>query len=236
MTDFRITVDLLQKTITNKDTAAFIEILEKCGKDDYWSITNFCRLYDTDQSKINVLINQIESGLIPISDQLVLAACNVDNIKLMDLLIDLGANINMDNSGNNPGIVLMQACIHGNTKLVEYLLQKGMNPNCNSKIFIRACISQNLNMCELLLDYGFIINYDDNKIMSNIVKLIRKKNIDAIKLLIDHKFDFALLNKYCESENMDEKQKTVQMLSDCGIEAKNLPLFFCESKKKKKKN
>lgn len=146
----------------------------------------------------------------------------------MDLLIDLGANINMDNSGNNPGIVLMQACIHGNTKLVEYLLQKGMNPNCNSKIFIRACISQNLNMCELLLDYGFIINYDDNKIMSNIVKLIRKKNIDAIKLLIDHKFDFALLNKYCESENMDEKQKTVQMLSDCGIEAKNLPLFFCE--------
>ncbi|AEQ33150.1 ankyrin repeat protein [Acanthamoeba polyphaga mimivirus] len=226
MSDFRISVDLLQKTITNKDTAAFIEILEKCGKDDYWSITNFCRLYDTDQSMINILINQVESGLIPISDYLTLAACNVDNVKLMDLLINSGANINMDNSGNNPGIVLMQACAHGNTKLVEYLLQKGMNPNCNDRIFIRACLNQNLNICKLLLDNGFIINYDNNKIMRNIIKLIRKKSIDTIKLLIDHGFDFALLNKYCESENTDKKQQTVQMLLDCGIEAKNLPIFF----------
>ncbi|AUV58741.1 ankyrin repeat protein [Bandra megavirus] len=226
MSDFRISVDLLQKTITNKDTAAFIEILEKCGKDDYWSITNFCRLYDTDQSMINILINQVESGLIPISDYLTLAACNIDNIKLMDLLINSGANINMDNSGNNPGIVLMQACTHGNIKLVEYLLQKGMNPNCNDRIFIRACLNQNLNICKLLLDNGFIINYDNNKIMRNIIKLIRKKSIDTIKLLIDYGFDFALLNKYCESENTDKKQQTVQMLLDCGIEAKNLPIFF----------
>ncbi|ANB50884.1 putative ankyrin repeat protein [Powai lake megavirus] len=226
MSNFQITSSLLQKTIINKDTKTFIEILEKCGEDDYWSITNYCRLYDNDQSMINIFINRVESGLIPISDKLILSASNINNIKLMDLLVNLGANINMDNSGNNPGIVLIQACTHGNIKLIEFLLQKGINPNCdNGKALIKACINKNLDTCKLLLDNGFIINYNDEKMMYWIIKLIKKKNIDAIQLLINHGFDFSHLNKYCESENKNNGQ-TIQMLLDCGIEAKNLSLFF----------
>nr|WBF70483.1 ankyrin repeat protein [Megavirus caiporensis] len=227
MSDFRITVDLLQKTIINKNVTTFIEILEKCEENDYWPITNFCRLYDIDQTMINIFIDRIESGLIPISNHLILAASNVDNIKFMESLINLGADINIDNLGKNPGMILIQACVHGNIKLATYLLQKGMNPNSdNGKALIKACINQNLDICRLLLDNGFIIDYNNKNLMYWIIKLIKKKKINAIILLIDKGFDFSLLNKYCELENTDDKGKAVEMLLDCGIEAKNLPLFF----------
>ncbi|AGC01921.1 ankyrin repeat protein [Acanthamoeba polyphaga moumouvirus] len=121
---------------------------------------------------------------------LMIAMSNKENIKIINLLLEYGADINKcDNKGWTP---LMTSIFCGKQNIMKFFLEKGADPNksgnqlnclflvCNKMLFN----DWNLDSFKLLLNYGMNPNYN----ISTIFNLLMSDNEaqEFVKLLIDH--------------------------------------------------
>ena len=95
----------------------------------------------------------------PFPDWVLCDAAKDRSLEVMQTLIDLGADINEQDSNGLTG--LRWAVIEGRHDAAKLLLERGADPNLNCAIFSVATsqgLSDRVGMAELLLDHGAKIN------------------------------------------------------------------------------
>lgn len=148
-----------------------------------------------------------------LSNVLIEACENMHTIHIIELLLNLGANIDFEYCLSTP---LIKAIRTNNAEIVEYLLQRGANANLSfnydydkyyyfnkyrSKIkkfspLIISCQNGNLELVQILFSYGGDINTKDNDGNS---LLTETTNISILKFLIDQGIDITIKNNYGEN-------------------------------------
>ena len=104
-------------------------------------------------------------------------AINLENIDLVNLCIDKGANVNCYVNGSTP---LEVAVRRNNIKLVKLLLEKGANISCNLALAISKGHTEIIN---LLLEEEA---KEDNGILDNaLMSAVEQHNIEMVKLLLE---------------------------------------------------
>ena len=102
---------------------------------------------------IGTLKMLLESGI----NAALLIACHYGNIKIVELLLDNGADVNTPTYNNNY-MPLMTASIRGHIKIVRKLLDAGAVVNAQDDggwtALHLACYDGHMNIVELLLDNG----------------------------------------------------------------------------------
>lgn len=104
---------------------------------------------------INVVINY--RGWTPLH-----VACRYGRVKCVQILIQVGANVNVVNYSNRPPLHF--ACEYGHVGCAELLIQAGANVNfkSNHRNFLHyACVFDNVECVELLIKSGADINVVD---------------------------------------------------------------------------
>ena len=129
---------------------------------------------------------------------------NINNIlETMNLLMDAGADINLNNKKNNNSILIaVKNSKYYGIEQVKLLIEKGkININSryksNKNLLSYACyyfsISSSYQAIEYLINLGIDINVQDKKGYTPLMYLIAKSNnitpelIDCIKLLLNAK-------------------------------------------------
>ncbi|ANB51082.1 hypothetical protein [Powai lake megavirus] len=81
-------------------------------------------------------------------------------------------------------------------KSLTLLLNHGADINYNNgHAFLNTCKSGHLNVCRFLLDHGLIIDYTNPNIVTGVEIIIKRQNLNIIKLLLEYGFNFSFLNK-----------------------------------------
>ena len=139
--------------------------------------------------KANLNIKNLKSGLTPLH-----IACYNDNLEMIKILLEGGANINeVDNKGNTPLSFLVK---YGKDKLIKFLKENGadINKKNNSKnTAIEISIQYgNLECIKVFLELG----YEINKVIQGEMSLLGIATInnkkDIIKYLIEKGADINL--------------------------------------------
>jgi ankyrin repeat protein len=104
-----------------------------------------------------------------------------EEIKLakLDMLIKLGANVNVVNKNNTP---LMMACVFGHEKIARWLIDNGANIHQKDDVgrdalIIASWIGHNEKILELLIDNGADVNQKDNEGETALIKASSSGNI-----------------------------------------------------------
>jgi len=126
------------------------------------------------------------------------------NIKMMQFLLDAGANINKikDSSGNT---VLLTLSMSRSLKIncIELLLKYGADPNVKNKEGLTplccACMYRNIHVVHLLLTYGAQVNCIDGYSSSILHYSIQKGNYQITEMLINCGADVNVQNKFGET-------------------------------------
>ena len=119
------------------------------------------------------------------------------NIAIFELLLDAGTDINAKK--NHVEHVLMLACKHGDTTLVELLLASGVDPSVSGTksecyLFIRyekatplhaACANSHLPVVQLLLDHGADIEKTNESSATPLIAAVRANDLSVICSLLD---------------------------------------------------
>ena len=104
---------------------------------------------------------QDDNGWTPL---MVVCDSDTPNIDLVELLVQSGADINVE-GGKTKAIALLQATMHGHTQIVQYLLYKGADINALSKngysSLMIACLFKHEDIVHLLLNYRADVNTQD---------------------------------------------------------------------------
>ncbi|KAJ5281458.1 ankyrin repeat-containing domain protein [Penicillium angulare] len=119
---------------------------------------------------ISAVTKSLNSGINPniqIGKTLnpLVAAVEVDNLELIQLLLNAGADVNLPLEHGHFGSVLVAACYHGNHKSVELLLEAGATVDMQvlhgdyGTALVAACCSETTKSAEILLDAGANPNF-----------------------------------------------------------------------------
>jgi ankyrin repeat protein len=121
-------------------------------------------------------------------------ACLHNNYKMVKLLIEHGADVNIMNlDGNTP---LMEACIHNNYKMVKLLIEHGVDVNakdkCQETALMRACKHRNYKSVKFLIKNGANIKTTNHLGETPLGVACFRGNSKIAKLLLDNGADIGL--------------------------------------------
>nr|URM61866.1 ankyrin repeat domain containing protein [Mimivirus sp.] len=179
--------ELLDKIFQNNDEDSLIKLLKSNLYDyDMSNIICYCSKYDSD------LCIVIFDELKNMNSNLINHAIDVSMRTLNDKLLECVYNYDLDHDQCSKLFVDM--CNGHSIKPLLFLLNRGADINYNHGIaFIGACKSRCPDICKFVLDHGLIIDYNNPNIIFGIKLLIRERNLDLIKLLLEYGFDFSFL-------------------------------------------
>ena len=117
-----------------------------------------------------------------------------NNYKKVEEAFNEGADVNMKN--DNGVWFLLVASGHGNARMVNLLLEKGIdvnitddyNYNNNNTALSTAVINAKYDVVELLIEKGADINKENNKGDTPLIHAIRFKDYDIVQLLLEHPY------------------------------------------------
>ena len=116
-----------------------------------------------------------------------------NNYKKIEEAFKEGADVNMKN--DNGVWFLLVASGHGNARMVNLLLEKGIDVNItddydynNNTALSTAVINAKYDVVELLLEKGADINKENNKGDTPLIHAIRFEDYDMVQLLLEHPY------------------------------------------------
>ena len=111
-------------------------------------------------------------------------AVNSKDIKMVNLLLQKGANVNACNPKNGCS-PLMYAARMGEKKILQSLLEFGADPNCRNRhgatAIMEAVNTDDAEIIELLIKYGAEINMRRRDGMTAIMLASRNNKIEIVK-------------------------------------------------------
>ena len=145
------------------------------------------------------------------------AAVNDDDIRVIQLLLDNGANIN--NQGGQYGNALQAAVYRGKIGVIRLLLNKGANVNAQGGMFgtalQAAAYNGNIKVIQLLLDNGADINARAGKYGAALKELLAETSVDAgLKVPGDAYLLFTLLEDHAPILLEDIQRRSSDFDSD----------------------
>nr|WBF70484.1 putative ankyrin repeat protein [Megavirus caiporensis] len=205
--------------IVNKDTEFFSKILHQLNNFMMHGVFYYIRHYKSFEF-VDIIYNQLLNGNIKPCDIIVYGAVQVENMNLLNLLIDLGVDLNTPNSRICEA--LCTACIVGNYNIVEFLINYGLNINHNNgEPFRLAAEFNHVNVCKLLLDYGAIIDLNSSETQKNFNWVIKKNSFEIVQIYIDLGINLNFLNNNDKNSNYDYK-KIIDLLLSKNISLSNI--------------
>ena len=157
-----------------------------------------------------------------------------NNYKKIEEAFKEGADVNMKN--DNGVWFLLVASGHGNARMVNLLLEKGIDVNItddydynNNTALSTAVINAKYDVVELLIEKGADINKENNKGDTPLIHAIRFEDYDMVQLLLEHpdiniELDVDTNKELRLAEEMtpeDEEQNGIPYLIENYIETKN---------------
>jgi len=118
-----------------------------------------------------------------------------NNYKKIEEAFKEGADVNMKN--DNGAWFLLVASGHGNARMVNLLLEKGIDVNItddydynnnNNTALSTAVINAKYDIVELLIEKGADINKENNKGYTPLIHAIRFEDYDIVQLLLEHPY------------------------------------------------
>ncbi|AVL95088.1 ankyrin repeat protein [Moumouvirus australiensis] len=152
-------------------------------------------------------------------DELLFRAVEMENINIVKKLIDLGVDVNTPKTFL--GKAILYACeLYECEEMLDLLLKNGANLNINSsKNFYAACLT-NIEVLQLLFDYGLEINESDPIIFKSVCDLIKFGSYEKLNLLI--KLGINIDNIINQLNNIpfskEESKKTIDLLLGLDID------------------
>ena len=156
-----------------------------------------------------------------------------NNYKKVEEAFKEGADVNMKN--DNGVWFLLVASGHGNARMVNLLLEKGIDVNItdednyNNTALSTAVRNANYDVVELLLEKGADINKDNNNGDTPLIHAIKFEDYDMVQLLLEHpdidiELDLERNKELRLAEELtpeDEEQNGIPYLIENYIETKN---------------
>ena len=151
-----------------------------------------------------------------------------NNYKKVEEAFKEGADVNMKN--DNGVWFLLVASGHGNARMVNLLLEKGIDVNItdefdyNNTALSTAVINAKYDVVELLLEKGADINKENNKGDTPLIQAIRSEDIYMVELLLQHPDIEYDINTLILAENLtleDEEQNGIPYLIEVYLDEKN---------------
>ncbi|AVG46516.1 ankyrin repeat protein [Acanthamoeba polyphaga mimivirus] len=205
--------------IANKDTDNFSKNLHTFDKFMLSRIFYYIRSYES-YELVNIIYNQLLNGNIKPCDTIVYGAVQVENMNLLNLLVDLGVDLNTPTGRTCEA--LCSACIVGNYNIVEFLINYGLDINHNNgEPFQLAAEFNHVNVCKLLLDYGAVINLNSPETQKNFTWIIKKNYFEIVQIYIDLGIDLNFLNDNDISDKCEYK-KIIDLLLSKNINPINI--------------
>ena len=147
----------------------------------YVSNGNIKKTHEMLENGINPNLNY--KGRIPL-----VVACRRENIDMLKLLIDKGADPNMSDDIGTTALNISSS--HGYIKSVKYLLEVGANPNisddCGYSPLINSSLNYNDDIIEILINAGADINSINNRHETALMTAIIYNRLEIVKKLIKH--------------------------------------------------
>ena len=170
--------------------------------------------FDNEENVKILLNNGIDVNYIgPYGTTAIILARSIEIVKI---LIDAGANINMqDNNGNT---ILMNVSARGQSDILELLLEHGANINIKDKYgrtaFTYAVSAGNDNIIKILLKNGYNINTQNNNDGNTALSIaVLSGNSSTVKLLLDYSADHSIKNKYGQTAmDIAKKEKNYEII------------------------
>lgn len=141
------------------------------------------RLAIANGSNVNKAFKLSQPDIIPLC-----FACKNQNIELIQILLDSGADINIvdyEQLGTTPLII---ACQQGNTDIVRLLLDSGANINLDCELgftpLTNACAYEQIEIVRLLVERGADVNLPCLEGENPLSVSIECENIEIIKILL----------------------------------------------------
>ncbi|ACP16959.1 ankyrin repeat-containing protein [Bacillus anthracis] len=127
-------------------------------------------------------------------------ACLNENIEIVTLLVEAGADLKIKYHGETPFAL---ACRKGNVEIIKYLISQGENANeiMVGKVTPLHLISSsgNQEIVHYILERITNINAVTNRKRSALHYAVEDNNLEAAKVLIDNGIDMELLEEYKRS-------------------------------------
>jgi ankyrin repeat protein len=124
----------------------------------------------------------------------------VENIAIITLLIDKGANIETTDCGGDTPLIL--AVNYEDYEVVEFLLKSNANVNVSNDEswtpLHKAADVENIEMCELLLNYGANF-FANDRLETPLHNACNNGYLETCSLFIKHGADVNLKNKFRET-------------------------------------
>jgi ankyrin repeat protein len=190
-----------------------------------------------------------EYGIYDLKPSLLLAA-KKPNVEIVRLLIDSGADINIQGAlkelpsktpfeklllsyinklGDYTNTPLIESCSRGNLKVAQLLLDNGADINAKKRntgetALMEATSIDHKEIVELLLDHGADINDKDDHGDTTLFYASSQASIEIVKLLIDRGADVYAKNNRDETAlmkascNFSDDLQIAQLLLDCGVD------------------
>ena len=161
-------------------------------------------------SLMNMMIYDFNFDVTYSNDIVVVWCSSTNNIEMMQLLINHGADIHTRKYSKNviytirrdmnwidanefidDDYAFYNAIVNSKYHMVKFLLDAGVDPNaCDGRAFLRGLMTYEIT--KLLIDYGADVTIQNNEALRRIVY---DKNYFIIKLLIDNGADPNVINK-----------------------------------------
>ncbi|AZL89895.1 ankyrin repeat protein [Megavirus baoshan] len=161
---------------------------------------------------INILYQECMQNNSANSDYVILSLARDNHYDILRYMIDLGADLH---TKTNPGRALVEACVNGNTQIIELLLQYGVMVESNtSSIFCHAYGKNDIIVINLLLNY-----LDIEILKEEFYDACKYADIEIIKLFIDRGININCCpKKIFDHVIYNHNAKVFELLLDNGLE------------------
>lgn len=151
-------------------------------------------------------------------------ACEGGHKDIVQLLIDNGVNVNLENLYNASPLNI--ACENGREDVVQLLIDHGANikwqDEYGSTLLHNVCWSGNINIAKLLIKNGVDVNYRGNYWCAPLELVCQRGHTDIAKLFVENGADINALDDYGDTAlhraSVTDRYDTIQFLIDAGIE------------------
>ncbi len=118
------------------------------------------------------------------------AAVTGHHLCIVKYLVSKGADVNLRFDADSGPTVLMGAAFNGNLEIVEYLVSKGakvkdISRDRNHSTLSNALEGKNYKIAEFLISKGADVNFKTGTGETLIIRCVKAKDTDAVRILID---------------------------------------------------
>lgn len=182
---------LSDNTIINNDMIIFCnkimsDVIFKYDK-ILLKISMDCKFFTEDLQKFIIELINRGTNINDFEITPIVFACKNNNIELVNLLIQFGANVNRSDDLNISPIIY--ACKNNNIELTKLLIKSGADvnhsDNTNSTALIYASQFDNIELVKLLINAGAKIEVSNNKRINPITMAFSEKRFDIYEYLVN---------------------------------------------------